>query len=244
MSSVVKMTFDISIAQELDVNCAIILSNVQYWVFKNATNQQHRYEDRYWTYNSATAYAEQFKWLTEKQIRTCLLKLIETGYLIDGNHNANTWDRTKWYALTDKSAAGDLAICLCFEQGKCILPNGKIELPKWENRTSQMGNSNKEQIIITNNNPYTSQAGEINLASEWMLKNCQSLYDSARMKAPAHVKSQWKKVIDHFDAAVLKEELRYDSKVLYGRLIGLINNWKGFGQDADQFHAATRNLML
>jgi len=244
MSNVVKMNFDINIAQELDVNCAIILSNIQYWVYKNATNQKHFYEDRYWTYNSAAAYAEQFKWLTTKQIRTAINRLLDAGLLLDANHNASGWDRTKWYALTDKSAPQELAICIDSEKGKCILPNGNIDVTNREHRCSQTGSSYKEHIIITNENTNVSETAVIDFASDWMAAHAPSLYESAQMKAPKHVKQHWPKVINHFNAAVLKEELKYDARVLYGRLMALINNWKIDPNEAAANAPATRKLML
>jgi hypothetical protein len=253
MSSIVKRIFDVEVACDLDVNCAIILSNIQYWVFKNATNRKHLYEGRYWSYNSASAYSEQFRWLSERQIRTCLNKLIENHYILDANYNTNNWDRTKWYALTDKSAVNELIMCIEIKTSnatdkivKCNLPNGNMDVTDKSHRSHQMVTSYKEQIIITDNKPYVPDMQnyslkniEVNnhqevkyqdalpdLASNYMLLNCLTLWESAWMKAPKHVNSQKTKVIDHFDAAVLKEGLEYNSKKLYGRLLGLINNWK------------------
>jgi hypothetical protein len=269
MSSVVKRIFDVDVACDLDVNCAIILSNIQYWVFKNATNRKHLYDGRYWSYNSASAYSEQFKWLSERQIRTCLNKLMEHHYILDANYNANNWDRTKWYGLTEKSAVNDLTICIDTDMSnasdqyvKCNLPNGDIDVTDRSHRSDQMVTSYKEHIIITDNKPYVSDTQifslkniEVNnpvevksqdalpdLASKYMVLNCPTLWESAWMKAPKHVNSQKTKVIDHFDAAVLKEGIEYDGKKLYGRLLGLINNWKP-SSDVTTEKQTSRKLM-
>jgi hypothetical protein len=236
MSSVVKMTFDVKVAKEVGTDAAIMLSNIQYWVFKNAANDKNFHDGKYWTYNSVRAWTDIFEWLSYKQVRTCLDKLVKGGYLIEGEYSTDNRDRTKWY-----SPIGDY----------CNLPNGKQHLPKGADAPAQIGSSYKEQIINTNNKlyPHTDFSNlkniEVNnyeevkpqsalpdLASNYMVTRCTSLWEAAWMKAPKHVKAEKTKVIDHFDAAVLKEDIPYDGKRLYGRLLGLFNNWKTNQGDA------------
>ena len=246
MSSVIKMTFDVEVAKKVGSDAAIMLSNIQYWVFKNAANERNLHDGRYWTYNSVTAWTDIFEWLSTRQIRTCLNKLVQGGYLIEGEYNSDSRDRTKWYCPTD---------------AYCKLPNGKLHLSELTSAVVNSDSSYKEHIINTNNKLYANTQNsslnniEVNnpemvepdtavpdLASSLLSTRFPSLWESAWMKAPKHVKQQKTRVIDHFDAAVLKEGIDYEGRKLYGRLLGLINNWKQ-GNDAGVEKQTARKLM-
>lgn len=118
-------SFDIDIAMRFGIPCAIILRHIYFWVEKNRANEKHFYDGQYWTYNSVKAFEEQFPYLSDKQIRTALSKLEEEGLIVVGNYNQSSYDRTKWYAVTDK--------------GFAILLKGQMHLPKRANGDSQKG---------------------------------------------------------------------------------------------------------
>jgi len=99
----VNRTFDIEIAKEFDTDTAIILHNIHFWIDLNQKNNENFIDGKYWTYNSAGKFTEVFEWLSEKQIRTRLNKLIKAGYLEEGNFNKRGGDKTKWYSLTNQS---------------------------------------------------------------------------------------------------------------------------------------------
>lgn len=92
--------FDIAIAEELGVNAAIVLSNLEFWIKKNIANGKHFHEGRYWTYNSVKAFDKLFPYLTTNQIRTAIDKLVDGGYVLKGNFNKVNYDKTTWYALS------------------------------------------------------------------------------------------------------------------------------------------------
>ena len=93
-------SFNIEIAKELGIAPAVILNNLWYWIEKNKANEKHFYNGYYWTYNSMKAYVLQFPYLTERQIDYALRKLKKEGYIITGNYNKASFDRTLWYAIT------------------------------------------------------------------------------------------------------------------------------------------------
>ncbi|MBC3886793.1 hypothetical protein GH810_00480 [Acetobacterium paludosum] len=93
--------FDIVIAQELGVNAAIVINNLQFWIEKNEANGRHFHDDRYWTYNSMKAWKELFPFWTERQIRKTLEDLVEKSIIIKGNYNQVKYDRTLWYSFSD-----------------------------------------------------------------------------------------------------------------------------------------------
>lgn len=94
--------FDPQIAKEYGVNAAIIFQNLAYWIEHNRANGTNFHDGRYWTYNSVRAFAELFPYLTEKQIRGALKKLEDGGMILVGNYNKSAYDRTRWYALSEK----------------------------------------------------------------------------------------------------------------------------------------------
>lgn len=98
----IKHSFDVSLAVEFGVNAAILYENILFWVRKNEANEKHFHDGHYWTYNSAKAFKELFPYMGEKQIRNSLKILEDEGYLITGNYNKSSYDRTKWYSISRK----------------------------------------------------------------------------------------------------------------------------------------------
>lgn len=112
-------SFDIEIATRFGLIEAILLNNIWWWVEKNRANESNYYDGNYWTFNSTKAFAELFPYVSQKQIQNALKRLISEGILITGNYNKSVYDRTLWYAFTEK--------------GKCIMQKGKMEDTKREN---------------------------------------------------------------------------------------------------------------
>jgi hypothetical protein len=110
--------FDVEIAKEYGVNAAILLQNLGYWIMRNKANETNYYDGKYWTYNSRKAWSELFPYMSERQIDTAFKKLIDNGLVITGNYNKLKYDRTLWYALTQK--------------GECILHfDGMEKVKAW-----------------------------------------------------------------------------------------------------------------
>lgn len=98
-----KHTFDVEIAEKYGINCAILIDNLYFWIKKNEANGTNYYDGKYWTYNSVKAFRILFPYLSARMISNALSKLEEEGLIITGNYNQSSYDRTKWYALTDKA---------------------------------------------------------------------------------------------------------------------------------------------
>lgn len=93
--------FNIVLAQEYGIEEAILIHNLYYWIHKNACNNKHCHEERYWTYNTTKAFALLFPYMNETKIFRSLKKLEEYGLIIKGNFNEMKTDRTCWYAFSD-----------------------------------------------------------------------------------------------------------------------------------------------
>lgn len=133
--------FNEKVAEELGVNAAIIFQNIGYWEEHNRNNNMHLHDGKYWTYNSNAAFQKQFSYLGKKAIQTAIEKLKESGYILIGNYNDNTWDHTSWYTLTEK--------------GQSIYQNETIDGAKRDNRQTekeQSYNNNYKEEKNTNRN--------------------------------------------------------------------------------------------
>lgn len=119
--------FDPKLANQVGMAAAVIFYHISFWIDHNAKNEQNFRDGRYWTYNSVKAFSLQFPYLTPKQIRTALDKLVTSRLIMKAEHNADRSDRTTWYALGD-------AIC----------PEGQADLPGEANEGVAPQGSSKE----------------------------------------------------------------------------------------------------
>jgi hypothetical protein len=116
MKTKIKMQFDPDVALDVGVDCAIMFSNIEFWVEINEKNKQNFHNDKYWMYNSASSFCEFFPFWTEKQIRRILKTLASKGYIEKGNFNKKGYDRTGWYTC----------------------PNGKFDVTERSDESDQM----------------------------------------------------------------------------------------------------------
>lgn len=115
--------FNPQVAEEYGVNAAVLFQNISFWVEKNKANDKNYIDGYYWTYSSIKAFQELFPYLTARAISTALQKLEDGGLIITGNHNKSAYDRTKWYAITEK--------------GFSILQNREMEKQETQNGNSE-----------------------------------------------------------------------------------------------------------
>ena len=116
--------FQVELAMEYGVEEAILIENFVHWIQKNKANNKHYHDGRYWTYNSARAFAEQFPYMTESKVKRVVAKLVEMGVIAKGNYNENQYDRTCWYAFTDKGLS--IVQNCYFHSSK--MTNGKVQI--------------------------------------------------------------------------------------------------------------------
>lgn len=94
-------SFDPVDAEKYGILEAILLANIRWWTAKNEANGRHLHDGRYWTYNSAKAFAKLFPYASQQQIQRALKSLEKAQVIVIGNYNSNPYDRTKWYAIDD-----------------------------------------------------------------------------------------------------------------------------------------------
>jgi hypothetical protein len=93
-------SFDIKLAGIVGIEKAIILKNIHWWITTNEKNEspKHLHNGKYWTFNTAKAFAELFPYMKEKSIARWLVDLEVDEWLEIGNFNNKKYDFTKWYA--------------------------------------------------------------------------------------------------------------------------------------------------
>jgi hypothetical protein len=126
-------SFNIELAEKYGIEEAIIIQNMFFWIRHNVANRRNFYDDRYWTYNTTKAMQELFPYMSESKISRVINKLVNKGAIIKGNYNKIAFDRTCWYAFTDKFV--------------CFLQNKGMDLFKMKN-----GNEQYDETI-----PYNKQ---------------------------------------------------------------------------------------
>lgn len=132
--------FSVEVAVEYGINSAIMLEHFYYWQKQNEVNEQNYINGRYWTYNSVKAFQKWYPYLTLKQIRTAIQKLLDCGLLEGAELSTSPYDHTKWYSLTEEG----LRLC------QVDLPwRANVDLPSEENRFALEG---KSTIIQLKNN--------------------------------------------------------------------------------------------
>lgn len=129
--------FDVEVAQRYGLTEAILLNHFSYWIELNQANGKNFFDGRYWTFCSVKAFSEIFPYLTPKKIRGALAHLQEAGLITTGNFNKQSYDRTTWYAFTQK--------------GKSILPKGQMDFAERANGSVPKGEPIPDNK--TDNNP-------------------------------------------------------------------------------------------
>lgn len=114
-----SLGFDREIAQLVGVECAVLYQNISFWVETNRANNRNFVEGKYWTYNSARAFAELFPFWSSSKVVRLLIKLEESNLIESGEFNKQGYDRTKWYTICQNRQMDSL------ESANGVAKNGK-----------------------------------------------------------------------------------------------------------------------
>jgi len=108
-----------TLATRIGLNEAIVLQQIQYWIDGNEKrkSKHHFIDGRWWTYNTAEEWQEQFPFWSVSTVRRVHFSLKDSGLVIAEKHGQNGFDHTLWYTI-DYDALNDLA-----KLGKSYSPN-------------------------------------------------------------------------------------------------------------------------
>ena len=91
---------DRKLAQAIGLNEAIVVQQINYWLYQNRKADRNFHDGRYWTYNSYPKWQEEnFPFWSVSTIKRTFRKLEKKGILKVGNYNKMKIDRTKWYSI-------------------------------------------------------------------------------------------------------------------------------------------------
>ena len=86
-----------------DLNEAIVLNQLNYWIEIDKKAGKNFIDDRYWVYNSYSDWkAKDFPYWSEKTIQRTFTRLESKGIVISANYNKLAIDKTKWYTINTK----------------------------------------------------------------------------------------------------------------------------------------------
>jgi len=133
------LIINVELAVAIGLNEAIILRQIHYWIILNKKTNQNYHEYKYWTYNSIEKWNEQFPFWSKNTVKRTFTKLEETGFLLVGNYNKASFDRTKWYTIN---------YCLLYETLNDYRRKVQIDDQKNKNALTQNGS-----ITLAQNEP-------------------------------------------------------------------------------------------
>lgn len=215
--------FSTKLACDLGINTAVIYANISFWIKKNkeAGKEKHFHNNQWWTYNSvAKFHEEQFEYISERTIKNCLKKLIDHKYLIKGNFNDKTYDKTNWYSFGEKGIQFEKSI------GQ-YLPNGQDkdtksigqDLPNSQGSNCPSDNTQFAQPIpdINSTDINTDIVDEVSSVSE--ILNFYSEHKKENFVnlnyISEHETGQIKKLIDKYSVQKIKEAITAASESEY-----------------------------
>lgn len=236
--------FNIYLAKELGFNSAVILYNLIYWLEKNEANGVNYHEDRYWTYNSISAYADLFIYLSERQIRYALDKLEEDNIIMTGNFNKVGFDKTKWYTLTDYGYAFIQNVQMGYT--KCIKDVDEVYKPIPDVNTDV--NTNELHIVKAEELP-TKERIPYKEIIEYLNERVNKKYDFKTQSYRTSIKKLWDKeyTLENFKHVidVKTEQWHNESWEFRGKPVSgnnLLNPHKLFGDNFDQYVNEERRI--
>lgn len=94
-----SLAFQPRIVKLVEINGAIVLQQVHYWLEVNKEKGQNYRDGHYWVYNSFTKWGKQFPFWSIRTIKRTFAELEKSGLLLTGNYNERSYDRTKWYRI-------------------------------------------------------------------------------------------------------------------------------------------------
>lgn len=190
--------YDQSVAIEFhEMDIAVILANIEYWVTANELHEKdwdnpvHLHDGKWWTFGSVEYYSKYFPHLTYKQVKVRLQKLEDAGYIVSGNYNKISLDRTKWYTLSDEYRQirqAEIDAVNSEKNGK----NTDSDSPKRVNMLTQTGQSSTTVRLdrmgqaIPDNKPYPDNKQQ----TDSVMVNSSSSFEATETQRSDEVNEQ------------------------------------------------------
>jgi len=202
--------FSVDHAVRYGVSEAVIIQNLQFWIVRNRANGENFREGRTWTYNSVKAFSDLFPYMSPKQIRGALERLVEKGVLVTANHNESGRDRTLWYAFADEGHFLDGQLSHLPSGANAIAAQGNSHLPSGANAIASRGKSLIRADVTTDKNPDSARGSR--LPKDWTLLKAWG-EEAMRVDptwTPEHVRFEAEKFRDYWVGVAGKAGVKLD----------------------------------
>lgn len=169
--------FDGAVAEMYGVDGAVFISRLQFWIEKNAANDRHYHEGRYWTYNSLRAMEKLFPFWSRRQIERIVKNLKDKGVLLTANYARDSHDRTLFYALDESKLpispfGGDLS-----PNGEMINEQLKTHIREEEDKANKPEISNKPQQLADRYNAICTNLPKVVRLTDKRRRAVRLIYD-------------------------------------------------------------------
>ena len=86
-----------------DLNEAVVLNQLHYWININKKAEKNAYDDKYWVFNTYQMWKDtDFDFWSIDTIKRTFSRLEKKGVVISANYNKMKMDKTKWYSIDYK----------------------------------------------------------------------------------------------------------------------------------------------
>ena len=205
--------FNVGMAKEYGIEESILIHNLYYWIKHNVVNKKHFHDERYWTYNTADAFAQLFQYMNSSKIYRVLKSLEDKNIIIKGNYNEDKHDRTNWYSFTND------ALAILKENGYEIdgfsssFQNDEMHFSKMENgicENEKCYNIDIDNIPnINTNNKHKEKDNKLSSKKDELFEECWKAYNRKGSKKQS--KAQWAKLSDDEKQSIMPHIKSYTS---------------------------------
>ena len=148
-----------------DLNEAIVLNQLNYWIEINKKAEKNLIDGKYWVYNSYSDWRiNNFPYWSEKTIQRAFTRLENKGVVISANYNKLAIDKTKWYTIdtdklqklvdkfeSDKDNMTNRHDNMTDRQDKMTYREGQCDRPLPENTTENINRDYNSEITNKDN---------------------------------------------------------------------------------------------
>lgn len=144
-----------------DLNEAIVLNQLNYWLGINRKAGKNFIDGRYWVYNSYSDWkVNDFPYWSEKTIQRTFTRLENKGVVVSANYNKLGIDKTKWYTI-DTEKLQELVDEFNSDEDKMTCREGQSDRPLPEITTENIDRDYTTEIKYALSESKDSSRGDI-----------------------------------------------------------------------------------
>lgn len=148
------------LALEIGLNESMVLLQIAYWI--KIASDSNFHDGHWWTYQSVRdIQSKSFPFWSLMTINRAVNKLIDDGYLVEGNYNKLKSDKTRWFALNTDKIATLKSVTLHTNPEKSVYQNDTTPYQNvtglYQNDTTPYQNDTTLPVLTSTNTNTTSR---------------------------------------------------------------------------------------